>query len=117
MSCYYVKANEFLNFRVLGGIAVFFKEKISLLPEMFVGKWVKESTFAEVKSVNPYAVHVVFPTALICLTLEDMVRKRLTCCKPVVSHYNSFWSPRKYVVINWPKGTKGNCSSRCAPRF
>lgn len=76
--------------------------KISVLLESFVEKWVKESSFAEIKSVNPYAVRVVvFSTTLICLALEDMVRKWLTHCKPVVSFYYSFCSSRKYLFINW----------------
>lgn len=47
--------------------------------ENSVGKWMKGSNSAEIKSANPYAVRVAgFSTMLICLALEDMVRKWLT---------------------------------------
>lgn len=86
----------------MGRIAVFFKVKVLLLLETFVGKWVKQSMFAEIKTVNPHAVCLIkFSTTLICLALEDMVRKWLTRCKLVVSCYNGFWSARKSVIINW----------------
>lgn len=58
---------------MLEGITVLFKMSISL--EIFLGKWLKEITFAEIKSANLHAIHiVVFSTTLMCLALEGMMR-------------------------------------------